>query len=87
MDLIVTRQTDLGWEVIINDIHKGLVFTNEVFQKMAVGGRTKGYVKRIRPDSKIDISLQPIGREILEPTAKKIYEVLCSHDGFLPLHD
>ncbi len=87
VDLLVTRLTDLGWEVIINNIHKGLVFSNEIFKKMAVGLAMKGYVKHIRPDKKIDVSLQPMGTEVLEPTAEKIYEVLVAHGGFLPLHD
>ncbi len=87
VDLLVTRLTDLGWEVIINNLHKGLVFANEVFKKIGVGVSMKGYVKHIRPDNKIDVSLQPLGTRVLEPTAEKIYETLVAHGGFLPLHD
>ncbi|WP_149275554.1 CvfB family protein [Pareuzebyella sediminis] len=87
VDLLFTRMTDLGWEVIINDLHKGLVYADEIFRKVAVGKRTKGFIKKIRPDNKIDVSLQPLGEKILEPTARAIYERLKSSDGFLPLHD
>lgn len=87
VDLLFTRLTDLGWEVIINDVHKGLVYSNEIFKRVAVGDRTKGYVKNIRPDNKLDISLQAIGEKVLEPAANAIYERLKSHGGFLPLHD
>lgn len=87
VDLLFTRLTDLGWEVIINDVHKGLVYSNEIFKRVAVGDRTKGYVKNIRPDNKLDISLQAIGEKVLEPAANAIYERLNSHGGFLPLHD
>jgi len=87
VDLLFTRLTDMGWEVIINDTHKGLVYSNEVYKRVAVGDRTKGYIKKIRSDNKIDISLQPLGEKILEPAANAIYERLQAHGGFLPLHD
>ncbi|MFH6604118.1 S1 RNA-binding domain-containing protein [Maribacter algicola] len=87
VELVVTRKTELGWEVIINHKHKGLVYFDEVFKKVSVGDLTKGVVKKIRKDGKIDVSLQPIGVDILEPAANKIYETLQAHGGFLPLHD
>ena len=87
VDLIITRQTDLGWEVIINNAHKGLVFSNEVFKRIAIGDEMKGYVKSIRLDNKIDISLQPIGLKSLEPMANTIYDHLVKEGGFLDLYD
>ncbi|MEO9892913.1 S1-like domain-containing RNA-binding protein [Aurantibacter sp.] len=87
VDLIVTRLTDLGWEVIINNTHKGLVYDNEVFQKIAIGDKIIGYIKNIRPDNKIDVSLQPLGVGSLEPTAEKILNKIVERNGFLPLHD
>ncbi|GBF19742.1 hypothetical protein C21_01912 [Arenibacter sp. NBRC 103722] len=87
VDLVVTRLTDLGWEVIINHKHKGLVYSNEIFKKVAVGGKLKGYIKNIRPDNKIDVSLQPIGYKSLEPAANLIYEKLVANGGILNLHD
>ena len=87
VDLIVTRLTDLGWEVIINNAHKGLVFSNEVFRKIAIGDQLKGYIKNIRNDNKIDVSLQPIGHNSLEPTANLIFDELVKAGGFLELND
>lgn len=87
VDLVVTRLTDLGWEVIINNKHKGLVYANEVYKKVAVGDELIGYIKLIREDNKIDVSLQPIGYKSLEPAANLIYRQLLAHNGFLPLHD
>lgn len=87
VDLVVTRLTDLGWEVIINERHKGLVYANEVFKKVSIGDQLVGYIKLIRPDNKIDVSLQPIGYKSLEPAANLIYEKLTAHGGFLELHD
>jgi predicted RNA-binding protein (virulence factor B family) len=87
VDLIVTRQNDLGWDVIINDKHKGLVYTDQVFKKIAVGDTIKGYIKHIRPDHKIDVNLKPIGYESIEPAANVIYNRLQKEGGFLNLHD
>ncbi len=87
VELVVTRQTDLGWEVIINNQHKGLVYFNEVFKKIAVGDIVAGCIKTIRRDGKIDVSLQPLGEKILEPAANKIYKIMMANGGFLPLHD
>jgi len=87
VNLLVTRLTDLGWEVIINNVHRGLVFKSEIFQHMAVGQQMYGYIKHMRPDNKIDVSLQPQGAKVLEPTAEKIFKILQDHGGFLPLHD
>ncbi|WP_396638123.1 S1 RNA-binding domain-containing protein [Maribacter sp. R77961] len=87
VDLVVTRQTDLGWEVIVNERHKGLVYFNEVFKAINIGDVIPGCIKKIRKDNKIDISLQPLGSRVLEPAANKIYEVLKENGGFLALHD
>ncbi|MFS4469224.1 S1 RNA-binding domain-containing protein [Maribacter sp. 2210JD10-5] len=87
VDLVVIRQTDLGWEVIVNEKHKGLVYFNEVFKTINIGDVIPGCIKKIRSDNKIDISLQPLGSRVLEPAAKKIYETLKENGGFLALHD
>ena len=87
VDLLVTRLTDLGWEVIVNNKHRGLVYSNEIFKKVAVGNSMKGYIKTVRSDNKLDVSLEPMGQKILEPTAEKIFKVLMDHGGFLPLND
>ncbi|MEH6680010.1 MAG: S1-like domain-containing RNA-binding protein [Sediminicola sp.] len=87
VDLIISRFTDLGWEVIINDRHKGLVFQDGVFKPISVGDKMKGYIKTIRDDNKIDISLFPLGYKSIEPAANRIYERLRASEGYLPLHD
>lgn len=87
VEIIVSRKTPLGWEVIIEDKHKGLIFESDVFKPITIGDRLKGYIKAIRPDNKVDISLQQIGSKMLEPTAKFIFEKLQKKNGFLALHD
>nr|WP_299381845.1 S1-like domain-containing RNA-binding protein [Allomuricauda sp.] len=87
VDLLVSRKTPLGWEVIIDNQYKGLVFKSDVFKPISKGDQLKGYIKQVRPDMKIDVSLQPIGAKMLEPTANFILEKLQEHQGFLGLHD
>ena len=85
--LIVSRKTDLGWEVIVNSKHKGLVYSNEVYKALNPGDKLLGFVKKIRDDHKLDISLQPFGHQKLEPSAEKVYDILLKNDGVLKLHD
>lgn len=87
VQLLVSRKTDLGWEVIVNNKHKGLVYKDEIFNKIDTGDNLVGYVKKIRPDQKLDISLQPIGLGKLEPSARKIFHLLNERGGVLKLHD
>lgn len=87
VDLMVYRKTPLGWEVIVDNKHKGLIFDSDIFKPVKIGTQLKGYVKKVRDDHKIDISLQPIGAKMLEPTAKIILDKLQENNGFLPLHD
>lgn len=87
VDFLVYRKTPLGWEAIVDNRHKGLLFDSEIFQEISPGKRLKGFIKNVRKDRKLDLSLQPMGAKMLEPTAKSIYDRLMANDGFLPLHD
>lgn len=88
VSLVIQQKTDLGFSVIINHSHKGLIFDNEIFQEIRVGDRLKGYVKNIREDRKIDISLQALGfRNFNDSNSELIYLKLKESDGFLPLSD
>lgn len=87
VNLLVYRKSDLGWDVIVNDKYRGLVFESDVFKDIAEGDQLVGYIKRIRPDNKLDITLQPQGAKVLEPAAAIIYEKLVAQDGYIRLHD
>ncbi|MGM0636514.1 MAG: CvfB family protein [Bacteroidota bacterium] len=87
VDLMISSPTDLGYNAIINDIHLGLIFESEIFEPIKVGQRLKGFIKKIREDNKIDLTLQRPGYRSIEPNADKIVELLQAADGFLPLHD
>lgn len=87
VEVVVTRKSDLGWDVIINQKHKGLIYTNEVFKDIAIGDCFKAYVKKIREDNKIDVSIHPSGVEAIEPNAQLILDYLYDHNGFMSLTD
>jgi predicted RNA-binding protein (virulence factor B family) len=87
-DLVVLQKTDLGYSVIVNHTHKGLLFDNEIFQEIRVGDRLKGYVKKIRDDRKIDLSVQPVGfRNFNDSNSELICKALEENNGFLPITD
>ncbi|QEE50579.1 GntR family transcriptional regulator [Flavobacterium alkalisoli] len=87
VDLIVSHITDMGINVIINGKHKGLLYKDEVYEELRTGDRVNGFIKAIRPDNKIDVSLQKAGVEGIEPNAEKILEELRDSRGFLRLTD
>lgn len=88
VDLIVSHITELGINVIINEQHKGLIYKDEVYDDaIRTGDRLRGYIKTIRPDNKIDVSLQKQGFEAVEPNAEKILDELRASRGFLRLND
>ena len=88
VDMIVMKKTDLGFSVIVNQLHEGLIFDSDIFTKLNIGDKIKGYVKQIRDDNKIDISLQPIGFENFnDPNCELVLLKLKAQKGFLPVTD
>ena len=87
VDLIVTNKTDIGFNLIVNELHQGLVYHDDVFQDLKTGDKLKGWVKKTRTDNKIDITLQRPGYRSIEPNADAIMNELQMQDGFLPLTD
>ncbi len=88
VDLIIMRKTDLGYSVIVNKLHKGLLFNNEIFKALKIGDHLKGYVKQLREDQKIDVSLQPIGYlKYNDANIDLIMSALIAKQGFLALTD
>lgn len=86
-ELMVFSQSDLGYDVMINEKHFGLVFRNEVFSPVKNGDILKGYIKKIRPDGKIDVSLQPDIETHITNSNSDILKILEANDGVLNLSD
>lgn len=87
VDLIVSHITELGINVIINSKYKGLLYKDEVFENLTPGKKLKGFIKNIREDKKIDISLTKSGIEGIEENAQIVLDELKSSNGFLRLSD
>ena len=87
VDLIVSHPSEIGMNVIVNKKHSGLIFKDEIFKDLSIGDRLKGYVKKIRPDNKLDIVLGQIGYRNIEPNAETIMQELEDNDGYLNLTD
>ncbi|MFC5409440.1 S1 RNA-binding domain-containing protein [Larkinella bovis] len=87
VSLLAYESTDLGINVIINNRYRGLVYANEIFQRVYPGDRLTGYIKQIREDNRLDVSLQKPGYENVEPNAERILTLLEKQRGFLPLSD
>jgi len=87
-DLLIMQKTDLGFSVIVNQQHEGLIFESDIFTTLNIGEKMKGYVKQIREDNKLDISLQPIGFENFnDPNCELILKSLNANKSFLPFTD
>ena len=87
VDLIVWEPTDLGVKVIINHRFGGLLYHDEVGDRLNYGDSLKGYIRQIRPDGKIDCTLNLGTRDDRYNARDKIMQALVDNEGFLPLHD
>ncbi len=86
VNLIIANSTELGYKAIINHSHWGVLYENEVFQRLSFGQSINGFIKCIRPDGKIDLSLQG-GKETRDKHAEIILNHLKKHHGFASVHD
>ena len=87
VDLLVYRQTDIGYEVIINNVHKGILHKNEIYRDIAIGDRFRGFIKKILPENKIDVAAGKSGYTRVEDETEKVLRLLKENDGYLPYYD
>lgn len=87
VDLLIYGQTDLGYKAVVNHTHLGLIFKDEALQPLRYGQRLQGYIKNIRQDRKIDLSLQPPPKETRDVLMGQILDYLQQHDGICLLTD
>jgi uncharacterized protein len=87
VDLVIYRRTDIGYLVIINNKHTGVLHFNEVYQVIETGDKLKGYVKKVTPDNKIDVVIGRPGYQRVEDETEKIIRLLRENNGYLPYHD
>ncbi len=94
VDLVVYRRTDIGYVVIINNKHTGVLHHNEIYRNITSGDRFTGFIKKIYPEDKsgaerwrIDVAAGKPGYNRVEDETEKILRLLKEHDGYLPYHD
>lgn len=87
VSLIIGGKTDLGYKAIINHQHWGLLYHNEVFRSIRIGQKIKGFIKQVREDGRIDLSLSQTGRAKVKDFNSQLLEYLENNNGFCPLHD
>lgn len=87
VELLVSNMTELGYNVIINQLHLGLLYHDDVFKPLKFGDSLKGFIKKIRDDNKIDVILQRPGYRSIEPNAQKILDKLKSAGGYMNVSD
>lgn len=87
VDILIADETEIGYKVIINNLHWGLVYHNEIFRRLEKGERLKGYIKEVREDEKIDVSLTPLGYQKIDGIAATILESLKAQGGYIAVHD
>lgn len=87
VDLLVYRRSDLGYVVIINNKHTGLLHFNEVYRPIEIGDRFQGFIKKILPENKIDVAAGKPGYNRVEDESSKVLRLLKENDGYLPYHD
>jgi hypothetical protein len=87
VDMIVYRRTDIGYVVIINNQHTGVLHHNEIYRSIGVGDKFEGFIKKIYPDNKIDVAAGKPGYQRVEDEAGKILRLLQENDGYLPYYD
>ncbi len=87
VELLVYEKTELGYKVIINNECTGIVYKDEIFSSISIGDKKKGYIKKIREDGKIDVSLEKPGYEKPDALAEKIMNLLDEKGGFISISD
>ena len=87
VDLIVFRRTDIGYVMIINNSHTGVLHFNEIYRQIGVGDKFQGFIKKIYSDNKIDVAAGKPGYNRVEDETQKILRLLKENNGYLPYYD
>ncbi len=87
VEVLVWQRTDLGMKVIVDNRYSGLLYRSELFTSVEPGMRLTAYVKQVRDDGKLDLTLQKVGYARVEDFSDTLLTYLKEHDGYVALHD
>lgn len=87
VDVLVAFETPIGFRVVIDNRHWGMIYKNQLFRPIRVGDRSRGWVRKITEDFRIDVSLQQQGLAEVETQVVKLEEMLKAHGGVLGVND
>ncbi len=87
VSLLIYEENELGFKAIIENKHSGLLYRNEVFTRLEIGQSLKGFIKNVREDTKIDLSVTPLGFVKIGGLAEQVLDELRKQQGFIPVND
>lgn len=87
VNLLIAEKTDMGYKAIVDNSHWGVLYQSDLYQPILVGQQFSGYIKKVRDDKKLDLTLNKTGFSQVEVVAEKIIERLQQHEGFLMITD
>lgn len=87
VEVLIYKKTDLGYKVIVNQMFDGMIFANEIFQDLQIGQKHKAYIKNIREDGKIDLTLYKTGYNQVVDFSAVLLDAIKNAKGYLALHD
>ena len=87
VDLLIYETTDLGYMALIDEKYRGIVYKNEVFKKLEVGDKLQGFIKKVRDDDKIDLTLEKFGYSKVRDAKTIVWEILLEKGGEMPFSD
>ena len=85
--LVITARSEMGFAADINGTHKGILYRNEVFRPVTVGMEIDGFIKKVRDDQRIDLTLQEPGRRAVDDLSQKILDLLKQSEGSIAVND
>jgi predicted RNA-binding protein (virulence factor B family) len=85
--LLIGEETEIGFKAFINNSNEGMLYKNEVFQPLQEGQKLEGFIKKIRDDNRIDLSLYKPGYKKVDALSKRVVEIIKAQGGFIPVTD
>ncbi|MFI3281402.1 MAG: S1-like domain-containing RNA-binding protein [Rikenellaceae bacterium] len=87
VDILVASESEIGYRVVINDRHWGMIYRNQIFKSVNIGDRMKAFVRRITEDNRVDLTLQQQGYKEVKNSAETLLELITEAGGSLPIND